>query len=186
MASPDLPHKSTNVPVHGRAAATGELYFITLATKDREPWLATSRTRDVFLAVLRAWHGERNGRILAANVMPDHAHVLVELSERLTVAQVVTGWKSATRRGAGYAETFQPDHQAHRLREAEDPEDYGLYMLLHPYRARLCAVGASWPGWWAPEPAGFKFTASLGEKVSPPQEWVDWPAARFAGLVLRE
>jgi putative transposase len=186
MASPDSPRRNTHAPLRDRTTDTGERYFITLTTKDREPWLATARTRDVFLAVLRAWHGERNGRVLAASVMPDHVHVLIELSSRQTITQAVNGWRSATRRGAGYAETFQQHHQTHRLKDTEDSEDYALYMLLHPYRGRVCAVGEAWPGWWAPEPAVFKFTASLSGKNLPPQEWVDWPAAKFAGLVVGE
>src|SRR6186713_1907982 len=119
------------------SATPGARYFLTQVTPDRQPWLAAPRTRDVFLAVLRAWHSERHGRILAAMLMPDHVHVLIELGEGLPVDQIITSWKSTARRGAGYAETFQRDFQGHKLRESEQAEDYGLYMFLHPYRARL-------------------------------------------------
>ncbi|HWA27015.1 MAG TPA: transposase [Lacunisphaera sp.] len=184
MASSDVPRKNTRAPIPPRAPEPADRYFITLTTKDRKPWLGTARTRDVFLAVLRAWHGERKGRVLAASVMPDHAHVLIELTNRQTITQAINAWKSATLRGAGYLETFQREYQSHRLRETEDSEDYGVYMLLHPYRGRACLVGESWPGWWAPEPAAFRFSASLDKRGSPPQEWVDWPSAKFAALVL--
>lgn len=171
-------------PIQSRAPETSDRYFITLTTKNREPWLGKARTRDVFLAALRAWHGERKGRVLAASVMPDHAHILIELSNRQTIMQAINVWKSATLRGTGYAETFQRECQTHRLRETEDSEDYGVYLLLHPYRGRACAVGEAWPGWWSPEPGSFRFSASLDKNGSPPQEWVDWPSSRFAALVL--
>ena len=161
---------------------TGAVYFVTLTTADRQPWLAVPRTRDVFLTVLRAWHAARNGRILAVTVLPDHAHVLVELGSLLTISQVVSGWKAAVRRGAGYAQTFQEDYREYRLKESEAVEDYGLYMFLTPYRARLLLTVQTWDGWWAPEPGLFQFPAGLNATGGPPEEWINWPAARFAGL----
>jgi putative transposase len=163
-------------------SSAGGLYFVTLITPGREPWLATARTRDVFLAVVRAWNSEGNGHVLAATVMPDHVHVLIELGDRVTVGQVVAGWKSATRRGAGYAETFQNDFREHRLRVTEDAEDYGMYIFLHPYRAGLLKPPERWAGWWSPDPGSFRFTSGLDNNGCPPAEWVDWPDEKFAGL----
>ena len=184
MDSQEFPSPRTEALQRGRMPHSGALYFITLVTKDRAPWLATARTRDVFLAVLRAWHGERNGRVLAATVLPDHAHVLIELGARLSVGQVVAGWKSATRRGAGYAETFQPDFREHRLRDAEDPEDYGVYIFLNPYRSRLVKPNERWAGWWMPDSTSFQFTSALDANGCPPPAWVEWPDEKFAGLAL--
>ena len=171
------PQRSDVVP-----PPAGTVYFVTLATAERQPWLAVPRTRDVFMSVLRAWQAERNGRILAVTVMPDHAHVLVELGRLLTIGQVVSGWKAAVRRGAGYAQTFQDNAREYRLEASEAVEDYGLYMFLAPYRAHLLTIVQGWDGWWAPEPGLFQFTASLNTFGGPPEEWVNWPAARFAGL----
>jgi putative transposase len=186
MEAQDHPIRKTDALRRGRISSAGELYFVTLVTKDRAPWLATARTRDVLLAVVRAWNSERNGRVLAATVMPDHVHVLIELGDRLTVGQAVAGWKSATRRGAGYAETFQRDFWEHRLRETEDPEDYGLYIFLNPYRARLLTPQERWAGWWLPDPRSFRFTSILDDNGCPPAEWVDWPNEKFAGLAHGE
>jgi len=61
-------------------------------------------------------------------------------------------------------------------------EDYGLYMFLTPYRARLLLSVQVWDGWWAPEPGLFQFPAGLNATGGPPEEWVNWPAARFAKL----
>ena len=157
-------------------------YFVTLVTKDHGPWLAVPRTRDAFLAVLRAWHEGRNGRILAVSTLPDHVHILMELGSLLTAGQVVSGWKAALRHGAGYAETFQEDFREYRLGEADEVEDYAQYIFLVPYRAKLLLPVQLWGGWWAPEPGLFKFPAALNEAGGPPEEWVNWPASRFAGL----
>lgn len=158
------------------------MYFLTLATPGRQPWLERPRTRDVFLSVLRAWHMERDGKVLAALVMPDHAHVLLESSRSLTPLQLVARWKAGMRRGAGYAETFEDSCRGHKLRLGEDPEDYALYMLLHPYRAKLAKSSEAWPGWWLPEPKIFRFAAILNAQGCPPPAWADWPAEKFAGL----
>ncbi|MEJ1973209.1 MAG: hypothetical protein WDM96_12335 [Lacunisphaera sp.] len=178
MATNHAPMELPEKPIPPAAAR----YFITLVTKDHGPWLAVPRTRDAFLAVLRAWHEGRNGRILAVSALPDHVHILMELGSLLTAGQVVSGWKAAVRRATGYAETFHENFREHRLAEAEAVEDYGLYMFLAPYRARLLLAIQTWDGWWAPVADVFQFPASLNAMGGPPEEWVNWPAARFAGL----
>lgn len=160
----------------------GGTYFLTLTTPGRQAWLERPRTREVFLSVLRAWHMERDGRVLAAIVMLDHAHVLLESGKSLTPLQLVARWKSAMRRGAGYAETFDDRARGHKLRPSESPEDYALYMFLHPYRARLLQPEETWPGWWLPDPGVFKFTSALDKDGCPPPEWIVWPDEKFAGL----
>lgn len=165
-----------------RDAAGRPLYFLTLTTPGRQPWLERPRTRDVFLAVLRAWHMERDGRVLAAIAMPDHAHVLLDPGQAATPLQLVARWKSGMRRGAGYAETFDDHSRGHKLRPGEEAEDYGLYMLLHPYRAGLIPATETWPGWWLPEPGIFRFTEDLGGDGSVPADWISWPAEKFSTL----
>jgi hypothetical protein len=160
----------------------GAVHFISLSTPEHQPWLARPRTRDVFLSTLRAWHAQRNGRILAACALPDVAHVLLETGSLLSADQVVSGWKAAMRHGAGYAQTFRDDFREYRLQEGESLEDYGLYLFLAPYRTRLIPPTHVWDGWWLPDPAVFQFPASLNPSGGPPVEWVSWPASRFAGL----
>ena len=86
------------------------------------------------------------------------------------------------RRGAGYAETFEDVARGHRLREGESPEEYALYMFMHPYRAGLAATTETWPGWWSPDASVFNFSTLLGPAGNPPMEWGKWPDDKFAGL----
>lgn len=171
---------SSNSP-NQPGAQPADVYFLTLATPGRQPWLERPRTRDVFLSVLKGWHMERNGRVLAAVVMPDHAHVLLEPGKTPPL-QLVARWKSAMRLGAGYAETFEDACRGHRLREGEKTENYALYMLLHPYRAGLAKPDEPWAGWWLPDPALFKFSSALSPAGCPPADWLDWPDSQFAHL----
>ena len=182
MEPKELPRPSPHERDRSKESSAGAVYYITLTTPGNQPWLAIPRTRDVFLSALRAWHAQRNGRILATMTMPDVAHVLLELGSLLTAKQVVAGWKAAQRHGAGYPQTFRDDFQEYRLGPSETVEDYGLYMFLAPYRAKLLTVAQRWDGWWAPEPGVFQFPAALNATGGPPEEWVNWPASRFAGL----
>jgi hypothetical protein len=136
----------------------------------------------VFLAVLRSWHEEKQGSILAAIAMPDHAQVLMQTGNAGAVEQTIALWKSAIRRGAGYAETFRSDNRVHLLRHGELEEEYALFAYLKPYRARLITPEERWPGWWLPNAGRYQFTQSLNPSGGPPQAWMEWPAQRFAGL----
>jgi len=181
-----LPVRQTDNLHKGRLSIAGAQYFITLVARHRKPWLTDLRAREATLAVLRSWHAEDQGRVLAATVMPDHVHVLFELGDPLTVGQTIARWKAETRKGIEYAEDFQRDFWEHMLLKAEDIEDYALYVFLNPYRAGLLSAGHSWSGWLAPVPGLFRFTAALDGKGAPPREWIEWPDERFAGLAHGE
>lgn len=91
------------------------------------------------LAVLRAWDSEADGSVLAATIMPDHAHVIFEAGEGLSVGRCVSRWKSQARKAVAYAGKWQRDFYEHRVRADESLEDYGLYLVLNPYRASVWA-----------------------------------------------
>jgi REP element-mobilizing transposase RayT len=181
-----LPVRQTDNLHKGRLSIAGAQYFITLVARDRKPWLTGPTACGTTLKVLQGWHAENQGRILAATIMPDHVHVLFELGGRLTVGQTIARWKTETRKGIEYAEDFQRDFWEHMLLKVEDIEDYALYIFLNPYRAALLPPGRSWPGWWTPDARQFRFTSALDEHGAPPQEWIEWPDDRFAGLAHGE
>ncbi len=114
--------------------------------------------------------------------MPDHIHVLFELGNCLSLGQTIARWKTGIRKSLGYADGFQRDFWEHQLRSHEDAEDYGLYVFLNPYRAKLSTADEIWPGWWAPEPGRFRFWALLSADGAPPIEWINWPDDRFSSL----
>jgi hypothetical protein len=182
MEPKELPRPRPRKRDGSNESSAGAVYYVSLTTAENQPWLGMPRTRDVFLSALRSWHAQRNGRVLAATALPDVAFVLLELGSLLTAKQVVAGWKAALRHGAGYPQTFREDFHEYRLGAAEGVEDYGLYMFLAPYRAKLLSVSQGWDGWWAPDPALFQFSAALSAAGGPPEEWVNWPASRFASL----
>jgi len=118
--------------------------------------------------------------------MPDHVHVIFTLGTKLSAGQCVGQWKSDARRAMVYRNDWLRDFYEHRLRADEPVEDYALYVFLNPCRAGLIGADETWPWWWAPEPAMFRFTELLGANCSPPQEWIDWPDDRFKNLAAGE
>lgn len=170
----------------GRMPVSGAVYFLTLVTRNRQPWLGVSSGRAAMLSVIQAWHGEGDGAVLAAIVMPDHVHVLIRQGASLPIGRVVARWKSQAMKACNYIGSWQRDFWEHRLRTEESWEDYGLYMLLNPYRAGLAKPEVVWPGWYCPEPRGFAFISHLERSGVPPREWVGWPDDRFEKLSTGE
>lgn len=180
------PIRKTEHLHRGRVSLPGARYFVTIVAESRKPWLGIPTRRQAALDVLKQWHSEGDGQILAATVMPDHVHVLFQLGDCLTVGQTIARWKTEIRRTICYAEDFQRDFWEHQLRANEEVEDYALYVFLNPYRAKLVQAGKIRPSWWAPEPEPFRFSALLDCHGSPPKEWIDWPDDRFSGLAHGE
>lgn len=166
----------------GRVSAPGARYFLTFVTQGRMPWLATVAHRDVMREVLCEWQAEEDGSLLAATIMPDHVHALIELGDRLSVGRLVARWKAQAVRRCCHAGAWQRDFWEHRLRPEETTEEYGLYLFLNPYRAGLIPAAQNWEGWCCPRLAAFRFTCMLEENGTPPREWLEWPEERFAQL----
>jgi putative transposase len=182
----ELPVRRTERLYHGRAAVPEATYFVTFVTKYRVPWLKDRKARDAVVGVLRDWHFEGDGKIRAAVVMPDHVHVLCVPGTKLTIGRCISRWKNQSMRASEYAGKWQRDFWEHRIRSSETIEDYGLYMLLNPYRAGLASPGSSWPGWWLPDSKLFRFSSALDERGSPPREWLEYSSERFEDLALGE
>lgn len=164
----------------------GARYFLTFVTGNRTPWLASTTACAAMQRVMLTWHEEGHGALLAATVMPDHVHALIQLGARLSVGRLMARWKAQARRASSLTGEWQRDFWEHRLRPQEAWEEYGLYMLLKPYRAGLVATDRGWPGWCCPSPRLFSFTSALATNSAPPPEWLGWPEERFADLKTGE
>ena len=180
----DLPVRRTERLHLGRRSVKGATYFVTFVTEGRNPWLENKRSLEAALAVLRDWHAEGDGALLAAVVMPDHVHVLMELGDKLSVGRCVSRWKNLMLRKLEYAGKWQRDFWEHRIRSHEKVEDYALYMFLNPYWAGLVSSRSTWPGWWTPNSSYFKFASALNKDGCPPNEWLGYSSMHFEGLAF--
>lgn len=88
----------------------------------------------------------------AAVIMPDHVHLLVVLTGRLTLGQVIGRLKAKTRpalQASGLA--WQGNYYEHRMRPDDPVEDVIRYIYLNPYHAHLIRLDEAYPWFWLGE-----------------------------------
>lgn len=95
------------------------------------------------------FHDARRFRLLAWVVMPNHAHVLVEIWQT-PLSKVMQNWKSITAVGAnkilGRTGTFwQPEYWDHFMRSEEQTRKTIRYIESNPVKANLCRTPEAWP-----------------------------------------
>lgn len=170
MSSPD---RKTARLRWARVSLPGARYFLTLCTQDRASVLTQAKAAVDVRAALHTLQSHGDAEVLAASLMPDHLHVLFTLGARLSMGQVMAKLKTLSRDKGRVSWRWQQDGFEHRLRPEEAIEDYGFYIFMNPYRARLLPMSETWPGWICPEPARFAFTAHLSSSGAPPTEWLE-------------
>jgi putative transposase len=65
------------------------LHFLTCSCYHRQPWLGTTRGRDLFLQILEEVRQRYRFVVVGYVVMPDHVHLLVSEPERGTPSTVM-------------------------------------------------------------------------------------------------
>ena len=168
-----------------RWSSPGVRYFVTICTHERRGGLEVPPVTEAIIRSAIQSDMQRDTETIALVVMPDHLHWLFGLGGRLQLGRVVAKLKAATRgmlTSTGLA--WQRDFFEHRLRANDSLEDYGLYVFLNPYRARLNPANAVWRGWCCPRPELLRFVSRLSPDGSPPPEWIVEPVPE--GLAVGE
>ena len=75
------------------------LHFLTCSCYHRQPWLGTTRGRDLFLQILEEVRQRYRFVVVGYVVMPDHIHLLVSEPERGTPSTVMQVLKQRYARG---------------------------------------------------------------------------------------
>ena len=170
MSSPD---RKTARLRWARVSLPGARYFLTVCTQDRASFLTQPKASADVRYALNTLQSHGDIEVLAASLMPDHLHVLFTLGVRLSVGQVMAKLKTLSQDQGRAAWRWQQDGFEHRLRPGEKIEDYGFYIFMNPYCARVLPLTETWPGWICPEPTHFAFTAHLTPSGAPPTEWLE-------------
>jgi REP element-mobilizing transposase RayT len=169
----------------GRLSIPGATYFVTTCTAKRAPLLALSAACVAAHSACRTLIVDSDATILAATIMPDHAHLLLQLGVRLTLDRVVAKWKAQVRRLSPDC-AWQANYFEHRLRPDEPAERYAWYVFMNPYRARLIGVDDCWPGWWPVSVAAWTFLDAARQGPRPRREWLDQIEEAARALVTGE
>ena len=136
----------------GRSVLAGQVYLLTFTTWRRVPHfarfdLACAASR----AFARAFDCSRS-RVLAWVLMPDHAHILLQLDETESPSLVVARIKSnASRELARHhpwrQRRWAPGFHDHALRREQSVLHAARYLVMNPVRAGLVAKVGDYPFW---------------------------------------
>jgi putative transposase len=123
---------------------TPTIVFLTVCTKDRQPWLATADNHSL---LRRVWTEATAWLVGRYMVMPDHLHLFAAPGHpELSLERWVQYWKSQFSKGHGNrAHRWQTDHWDTRLRSGESYDSKWEYVVNNPVRHGLVARAEDWP-----------------------------------------
>jgi len=164
--------RQTNQLRKGRVSLSDARYFITMCAVRPESRLTEPVVSHAIRLALEQSVANKDFVLLCASLMPDHVHLLIRLSQRLSVGQVVGKLKFLTRKSmTDTGCRWQANFFEHRLRPDEMASPYALYIFLNPYRKGIIQRDACWP-FWIQGPADFDFTVHLHDGKYPPVQWI--------------
>ena len=145
--APLWPHVGRKTPAGGAHIHLGErnIFFVTVNTKDRVPWMAQTAVQKTLAGIWRdvatAW---LTGYYL---LMPDHLHFFCAPRDlHFGIDQWMKFWKSQfSRTHLTEPWEFQRRSMHHRLRNQREYEDKLLYVRENPMRKNLARGLDDWP-----------------------------------------
>lgn len=119
------------------------MVYLTVCTRDRQPWLASSTIHDLLRKV---WSDAGAWLVGRYTIMPDHLHLFAGLASEIPFDNWVKYWKSQfTRRHRRPDHSWQTDHWDTRMRTQEQYVEKLDYALQNPVRAGLVKKPEDWP-----------------------------------------
>ena len=170
-----LPVRKTEHLHRHRVSQPGCRYFLTFCALRPVDVLTHSDLARILLAHIRELFSGQDASLLCATLMPDHAHLLIRLGDRLALGQLAEKFKARTLVALKeYDSVWQRDFYDHRLRSEDMSGDFARYIYMNPYRRGLISRRAVWP-WWLKGAEGYDFESMLEEGRFPPAEWLASP-----------
>lgn len=133
-------------PAHGVFISINQptIVFLTVCTKDRQPWLAQQHVHHALVQVWRDANAWLVGRYV---LMPDHLHLFcapnnLSISLNAWVAYWKRQFSCLHLSGVG---GWQRDCWDTRLRRSKSYSEKWEYVRQNPVRAGLCANPDEWP-----------------------------------------
>jgi len=124
------------------------VYFVTLCTLSRVPWLATADVHQAFIAYAAIGCQSARAGVGRYVVMPDHLHLFVRLAPEGKLGRWVAGLKrslsvvAANEPGSG---KWQSGFFDHVLRHTESYAEKWQYVRANPVRKGLVQAADEWP-----------------------------------------
>lgn len=135
----------------GRRSIPNQVYLVTATTHERRCWFAMANLAAAARGALDDEATWRHALPLAWVLMPDHLHLLLELSGDEPLPMAVSRVKSAIWHRVAHAShlpvgrLWQPSFHDHALRRQESFLGVGHYLLANPVIGGLCERAQDWP-----------------------------------------
>ncbi len=144
--------KTNNLKAHtrnlrkGRISIPGQVYSLTIVTKNREPILGNFKQARKVIQILREVDEQKWATTLCFVVMPDHLHWLMQLGEAKKLSSLIQQIKSWASKAIGKP-IWQKGFYDHALRQEEDVKNIARYIVTNPLRANIVSKLNDYPHW---------------------------------------
>ena len=155
-----------------RWSQQGFSYFVTLCTDHRQVGLDCDKVAPVIRDELEACASDGYWRLRGAVIMPEHLHLLAELTGDLPLGRIIARVKAKSRavmsaRGL----RWQGNFYEHQLRAEDGVESVLYYLFLNPYRAGIITADKQY-SWFLLSPIEAEWFKPLLDDGRPFPEWL--------------
>ncbi|MHC5040447.1 MAG: REP-associated tyrosine transposase [Planctomycetota bacterium] len=119
------------------------IVFVTVCTKNRDPWLANAEVHDILLEM---WKDASAWQVGRYTIMPDHVHLFAGYTgSEISLENWVRYWKAKfTKRYKQMGKDWQSGFWDRRIRRGESYEEKWKYMQNNPVRHGLVDKPGDW------------------------------------------
>jgi putative transposase len=128
-------------PAREEFSRSGEAYFVSSQTVERQPFFRHERWAVMMQEVFQHYRGE-SYLLHAYVVMPDHFHLIISPNGTLERAMqnIKGGFSFRAKSAFGWKHNiWQVGFSDHRIRDAEDWDRHVAHMRRNPVKDKLCS-----------------------------------------------
>ena len=126
----------------------GTIVHVIIGTSDKKPYFSDSNLAEKFCDILTDVSREKDVKVYAYCIMPDHIHLLLEASKGIGIIEFVKQIKgrfSTLCRKSGKIVHLQRSFYDHILRRDEDVYNVAKYIIGNPVRAGIEKAYGKYP-----------------------------------------
>lgn len=130
----------------GRYSLANQIYHITTTTKNRTQIFSKFVNARLLINTMQKADALNYTKTLAYVVMPDHVHWLLQLTEGVSLSNVIKSMKSESAKAIGQP-IWQSGYYDHAVRKDEDIQTIARYIVANPIRAGLVTKVGDYSHW---------------------------------------
>jgi putative transposase len=159
-----------------RYQGSGDLHFLTFSCKDRQPYLADDKTKDIFEQSLEQTRRRYILRVYGYVVMPEHAHLLLSEPARSSLDLAIQALKTSISKQSAQRPFWLPRYYDFNVFTEEKRIEKLRYMHRNPVTRGLVDQPERWR--WSSFPHYVTGIAGVVEIES------NWTAGKRQGVQI--